>query len=136
MPMVGIASAAVAWRATSAGMDSNTIAKTPAASSARASAISFSASRSSVACRRYPPNWCTDCGSRPRWPITGMPISTSRWATSSIAAPPSILTAAAPPSWIRRPALRTASLTPTWKVRNGISAITKAREAPRLTAAV
>ena len=40
----------------------------------------------------------TDCGSSPRWPITGMPTSTRRRTTSIIGRPPSIFTAPAPPS--------------------------------------
>ena len=50
-----------------------------------------------------------DCGVRPRCPITGMPASTRRSTTRTTGRPPSILTAAAPPSFSKRPALRTAS---------------------------
>ena len=41
-------------------------------------------------------------------------MSTSRFAVSTICRPPSILTAAAPPSWINRPALRIASSMLSW----------------------
>jgi hypothetical protein len=65
-----------------------------------------------------------------------MPAATMRSTVGAIDTPPSSLTADAPASARNRPALRTASFGETWKVRNGMSAITSARALPRATAAV
>ena len=47
-------------------------------------------------------------------PDTGMPICTMRRTVSAMCTPPSSFTAPAPPSCMRRPALRIASSTDTW----------------------
>src|SRR5438552_878642 len=98
IPIVGIFRLAVTRPDRPAGMDSRTMANAPALSSNSASLTSFSAASESRPCGRKPPSWWTDCGVRPRCPMTGTPISTSRFAVSTICRPPSIFTAAAPPS--------------------------------------
>jgi hypothetical protein len=55
---------------------------------------------------------------------------------STTCPPPSIFTAAAPPSLTKRPALATASETETLKDMNGMSPMTMARWAARETARV
>ena len=47
-------------------------------------------------CTRKPPNWLTDCGVRPMWPMTGTPDPTTCRMTSSCPSTPSSLTACAP----------------------------------------
>ena len=104
--------------ARSSGMPSNTIAKAPAASTASASSINRSRWPAPWPCLRpwtlWPPMRCTDCGVRPMWPITGMSTEAMRAMVSATGSPPSSLTASAPPSLIRRPALVTASIGLTW----------------------
>jgi hypothetical protein len=56
-----------------------------------------------------------------------------RRIASRTEAPPSSFTAATPPSFTRRTALRTASSAETWYEPNGMSPTTSARCAPRLT---
>ena len=64
--------------------------------------------------------------------MTGMPMSTRRCTRSSCT--PSIFTAWAPPSLIKRPAFRTPSSTEAWNDMNGMSPTTMACSAPRATA--
>src|SRR3989454_6450912 len=71
IPIVGMVSDLVICDASGAGTSSSTIANAPASSSALASSLSRSAVFSSRPCTRCPPSACTDCGVRPRWPITG-----------------------------------------------------------------
>ena len=96
--------------ASSAGTHSTTMAKAPAASTARASSRMRSASR----CTLKPPSRRTDCGVRPMCPITGMSADATAATAAALRTPPSNLTAWAPPSLTSRPALATACCGLTW----------------------
>ena len=104
MPIVGITSSAVTRFATSAGTISSTTANAPAAWSASAS----STSRSPASPRpwiRKPPSACSLCGVNPRCAITGIPDPASASTCGTNRAPPSSLTACAPPSFMNRNAV-------------------------------
>src|SRR5262249_50666085 len=89
MPMVGMPTAAVTFRASSTGTHSTTSANAPASSIARAS----SSSRASSRCTLNPPKRRTDCGVSPTCPITGMSAPTP---APPAAAPPPPLPPAPP----------------------------------------
>ena len=65
-----------------------------------------------------------------------MPAVVSWRTVSATAWPPSSFTASAPASFNSEPALRSASEVLTWKDMKGMSAITSARLAARLTISV
>src|SRR2546422_375701 len=69
-------------------------------------------------------------------PMTGISASRRDLTRSALLRPPSILTAAAPPSLRKRPAFLTASRRPVWNDRYGMSPTTRARRAARATARV
>ena len=77
-----------------------------------------------------------DCGVRPTWPITGIPAPTIACTRESIGPAPSSFTASAPASLTKRTAFSTATSSVTWYEPNGMSAITRGRLAPRVTAPV
>ena len=91
------------------GTHSNTTAKAPAFSIAKASSISFLAASSPLPWTLNPPNALTDCGVNPICPITGIDAFTIASILSQTSIPPSNLTACARPSLISLPALTTAS---------------------------
>ena len=132
MPMVGTLSASVTRRATAAGIASISTIAAPAASRARASAMSRSAPSSDLPCTRYPPSVCTDCGVSPMCAQTGMPRSTMNRVVSTMGAPPSILTMPAPAA-ISRTAFVNACEGDPWNDPKGRSASTRACELPRAT---
>ena len=134
MPIVGTCSRAVIAAASSAGTSSMTIAAAPAASRASASAISAAAASGARPFTRGRPSVSADCGVRPIWPITGAPLRASAPTIGAISAPPSILTAPAPPSRRKRPAFATAIASSAYE-RKGISAITSGDDVERTTAA-
>ena len=92
-----------------AGIASKTIAKQPAACSARASAAIFDAWPAVLPCARKPPSAVAVCGVRPTWPITGIPAFTIARARSTEDPPRSSLTASQPASLTNRWALAMAS---------------------------
>ena len=108
MPRMGTPTASVTALATPLGTHSSTMEKTPAASSAFASATSFAAPSGVPPCILKPPKLEADCGVRPMWPMTGMPTSTMRRMVSAMAAPPSSLTQSQFVSMRMRQALRMA----------------------------
>src|SRR3989441_9752110 len=61
-----------------------------------------------------PPRACTDCGVRPRWPMTGMPMSTRARTVAAIGRPPSSFTPWQPVSAMTRPQFLIASAGETW----------------------
>jgi hypothetical protein len=69
-------------------------------------------------------------------PITGISAQTSAFSIPARRRPPSIFTASAPASWIRRPALRIVSSAETWYDRKGMSATISAAGRALATAAV
>lgn len=102
---VACASVSDTRRPSSAGIDSSTTAKAPAASRASASSSSRSPASPRPCTRRIPPSTLTLCGVRPRCPMTGMPAATSISTWGTTVRPPSSLTAWAPPSLRCRTAL-------------------------------
>ncbi len=122
--------------ATGAGTASSTIAKQPAASSASASSTSRRAFSAVRPCALKPPSIVADCGVSPMWPITGMPAPTIARTRESIGPAPSSLTASAPASLTNRIAFSSAVSSETWKEPKGMSAMTRGRRAPRVTARV
>ena len=66
--------------------------------------------------------------------MTGMPAFASASTCGSIGAPPSSLTACAPPSFMKVAAVSSAWAGEAWYEPNGRSAMTRARGAPRTTA--
>ena len=68
--------------------------------------------------------------------MTGIPAPTRASTRESVGPAPSILTASAPASFTNRIAFRTASSSETWNEPNGMSATTRARATPRVTAPV
>ena len=74
---------------------------------------------------------CSDCGVSPMWPTTGISASTMRSTRRARFSPPSIFTASAPASLMKRAALRSASRWLTWYDANGMSATRNARFTPR-----
>ena len=65
-------------------------------------------------CVLKPPSIVADCGVRPTWPMTGIPLSTIARAREVIVPAPSSLMMSAPPSFTKRIAFRTASSSETW----------------------
>ena len=88
-------------------------AKAPAACSASASSISRSPA-SPRPWMRNPPRACSLCGVNPRCAITGMPDPASASTCGVNRAPPSSLTACAPPSFMNRNAVVSACSGPIW----------------------
>ena len=72
MPIVGTSSASVAAAPTTSGTPSSTKPKHPAASSAFAASSKAVAASTDLPCTRNPPMASTDCGVRPKCPITGI----------------------------------------------------------------
>jgi hypothetical protein len=122
--------------ATGAGTASRTSEKQPAVSRAAASSTSRRAFAAVLPWARKPPSMVADCGVRPRWPITGIPAPVIAATRETLGPAPSSLTASAPDSLTKRTALRTASSSDTWNEPKGMSAITRARCAARVTARV
>ena len=108
MPMVGIRSRSVIARASCSGTSSSTIAKAPASCTASASASSDRAWSRVLPSTRTLPAWFAACGVQPMWPMTGMPARTIASMVRALRTPPSTLTACAPASERKRPALATA----------------------------
>ncbi len=94
-----------------AGTASSTTAKAPASSTALASAKILLADSRSFPWTRKPPRAEAVCGVSPIWPITGIPARTMASMVPANSTPPSSFTASARPSFMRRTALWTASLT-------------------------
>ena len=91
MPMVGTATDSVMRTANGSTTPSTTMANAPASATSAASWMwraQLSASRPWVL---KPPSVCVACGSRPTWPITGMPRSVRKRIVGAMRLPPSSL---------------------------------------------